>query len=53
MKEVFRLIGISSFVIVLALLTGMQNHPWWFRLIYQFPLIYMVFNITESKSEEE
>jgi hypothetical protein len=52
MKEVFRFIGILSFVIVLALLTGMEKQPWWFRLIYQFPIILLLFEMTNKKEEK-
>lgn len=50
-KLIIKFIGIVCFIVVLSLVTGMVNQPWWFRLIYNFPLVYLIvdkYNVTKD-----
>ena len=41
-KLIIRFIGIVCFIVVLSLITGMASQPFWFGLIYNFPLVYLI-----------
>lgn len=41
MRNIIFFVGIVCFMVVLSVLTGMVNQPWWFRLIYNFPIIFL------------
>lgn len=51
MKELIRYVGIICTVVVIALLTGMDKQPWWFRFVYMFPMIMLLVITTKNKEE--
>ena len=49
MKELIRYVGIICTVVVIELLTGMNNQPWWFQFVYTFPMIMLLIITTKKK----
>ena len=49
MKELIRYVGIICTVVVIDLLTGMYNQPWWFRFVYTSPMIILLIITTKKK----
>lgn len=52
MKRIVILIGISFVVAVLSVITGMYRQPWWFRFVYEFPIIMLLIKIMEERKEK-
>ena len=45
-------VGVICFIGVLSLLTGMVNQPWWFRFIYEFPMIFLIVHFSREYDRE-
>jgi len=52
MRKIVTLIGIAFAVAVLSFFTGMYRQPWWFRFVYDFPIIMILIKITEERKEK-
>ena len=48
MKEIPIYVGAVCFIIVLSILTGMIKQPWWFRFIYEFPILSLITNYCKN-----
>lgn len=42
-------VGIVCFVVLLSFFTGMYKQPFWFRLIYTFPIILLLLEIETTE----
>lgn len=51
-RNIMFFIGVICFMGVLSLLTGMVNQPWWFRFIYEFPMIFLIVHFSREYDRE-
>ena len=43
---------IICFIIVLDFITGMWKEPWWFRFVYNFPIILLLCKIEKDYGKD-